>query len=254
MVESAPKRDLSTSSLVDMDEKRQKLNDDEAPAWAKRLFSEVFSTLEHTKNNTNKIVNTVQEVKVDVAKIKDDVENFKYRMNEIEDKQLELEEVNGALNDKVEKLELQCAETIDRSMRASLTVHHIPKNAKETWDDTANILAKFLAENSTVPEAEWKGRIERAHRGKTTVIHIAFESWKHAEMVRLLFRDKQGKIGDVFCLDKYSPHTQDRRTKAYQFRKDYRERNHGAKLFLRYPAIVMCKKVGDVTYNEVVRY
>ena len=56
------KRELSTSSVEDSGEKRQKM-EEEMSAWAKNVFSELLADVAHTKNNTNKIVNDINDWK-----------------------------------------------------------------------------------------------------------------------------------------------------------------------------------------------
>ena len=114
----------------------------------------------------------------------------------------------------------------DDSMRDTLTIHKIPRKVgKESWDDTERILAQFLADNATGSVEDWLQKITRAHRGKITsdVIHCLFSNWKHAQEVKEIFRQKRGKIGHVFVLDKFSIATQERRNLAHA-RRDI-ERN-----------------------------
>ena len=49
-----------------------------------------------------------------------------------------MEEVVNDLTEKVNALELSLAEETDCAMRASISIHNLPKNNNEkTWDDTA---------------------------------------------------------------------------------------------------------------------
>ena len=69
----------------------------------------------------------------------------------------------------------------------------------------------------------WFKKIERTHRGKTNVIHVAFESWVYTDEVREYFFTKQGKVGEVFIMDKFSEHTLERRKLASAYRDTYRK-------------------------------
>ena len=142
-------------------------------------------------------------------------------------------------------------------MRDTLTIHHIPrKQGRETWDDTARILADFLANNSNHGVDVWSERISRAHRGKPTsnVIHCLFSDWKWAKEVRELFRSKKGKIGNVFALEKYSINTQERRNLAQAKRDSYRREYPGSKLWIKYPAILMCCRPGEQKYTAIATF
>ena len=126
-------------------------------------------------------------------------------------------------------------------MRKQLSIHNIPKTkAKENWEETACVVARFLAENLNggADFKQWRDRIERAHRGKTNVIHCEFESWRWCDTVDKRFRDNKGKINGVFVLQKYGAHTNERRSKAQDVRKKIREEMRELKcLFFIQPSL-----------------
>ena len=158
------------------------------------------------------------------------------------------------LKREVKGLKLDLAEQIDRGLRNCLTVHNVPlTKQRESWDETKAVLAKFLSTevSKEVSEVEWAKRIQRAHRGRTTVIHANFKFWEDAEEVRDKFREQNGKIDGKFVNDKHSDHTSERRQKAYEARKKYRANNPNSKLYIKYPAILMCKDVDDAKYNPL---
>ena len=64
--------------------------------------------------------------------------------------------------------------------------------------ETEDVLAQYLADNAYESKPLWKSRIDRAHRGKSTVIHCQFSTWKGAEALRTLFMKSGGKIGAVY--------------------------------------------------------
>ena len=250
---TASKRELSSSSIEENVEKKQR-TDDEMPQWAKAVFTSLMADVAHTKNNTNHIVNTVNDMKNDISKITSEVEKVKVRCDVVEEKHDQLDTKVVSLERKVDELEDSLAEQTDRSMRSSITIHNIEKGPKETWDETKEIAAKFFAEHLPGDQREWPNKIERAHRGRTTVIHCRFESWRFAEEVREKFREKRGKIGNIFILDKFTICMQDRRAKANDTRKNFRQSNPGAKAYIRYPAILMGKKIIDDRYYEITRF
>ena len=241
----AEKRNLSASSMEESSPKREKREDTEPPAWARSLIADVS----HCVNNTNAIKLTVDGLKHELTKVKDDVEAMEVRLARLEMKDAardaemaELKQENVALRASNDKL-------TDESLRDSLSIHHIPrKQGKETWDDTKQILAKFLAENSTSSEAQWTAKISRAHRNNrstSNVIHALFKDWEYSQEVKELFRQKKGKIGQVFVLDKFSINTQSRRNLAQARRDVERARVPGSKLYVKYPAVLMCQRPGE---------
>jgi len=253
MSTEAEKRNLSASS-EEPEAKRERLDDNEPPAWARGLIASV----EHIKNDANDIKQSVKELKMDMSKMKLEVEAMDVRLKRLEMKEEateakieELTRENVALRAANEKL-------TDDSLRDSLSIHHIPRKVggKETWSDTKNILSKFLAENSDLTEEAWAAKISRAHRGKptSTVIHCLFRDWEYAQEVKEMFRKKEGKIGGVFVLDKFSVGTQERRNMA-QARRDVERRNNpGSKLYIKYPAVLMRKRTQDKEYQAVASF
>ena len=252
MADGNDKRSMSASSQ-EPEAKREKV-EDEAPAWARSLIADVA----HIRNDANAIKQSVCELKRDMGRIKEDVEAMEVRLQRLElkdeakDAQIaELKEENIALRAANNKL-------LDDSLRDSLSIHHIPRKegGKESWDDTKRILSKFLADNSEQTEDAWSKKISRAHRGKpsSTVIHCLFKDWEWAQEVKELFRLKQGKIGGVFVLDKFSVATQERRNMA-QARRDVERRNNvGAKIYIKYPAVVMMKRTQDKDYKPIAAF
>ena len=167
-----------------------------------------------------------------------------------------------------EILEGKLAKSTDNQLRDNISIHNIPQSGPEKWPFTKRLLAKFLAKEMAGPaddndkiEAEttaWYRKLERAHRGKTNVIHTAFESWVHAEEVRDFFASIQGKIGskgDIFIMEKFSDHTLlERRKLASTFRDNYRKSHLGVKIWTKYPATLMAKHVGELRYNPIANF
>ena len=257
MTSEAEKRSLSSSS-VDPEDKRTRLEED-IPHWARKLIADV----EHTKNNTNIIRTSVEDVKQDLRKVKEDVDAIGVRVQRLELKAersdakiAELEAENAALHQKNEMQENEINKLIDGSCRDSLTIHRIPRKAgggRESWDDTAQILATFLSKNSKQSVDVWLGKISRAHRGKPTsdVIHCLFSDYKWAAEVLEIFRKKQGKIGNVYVLEKFSVATQERRNLAQDERDRYRRSHPNSKCWIKYPATLMSKGPNDEKYNPI---
>ena len=200
---------------------------------------------------------TVNDMKNNLRKVEADVEGIDERLQRLEtkveasDKKIaELKAENKTLHGKTDKI-------IDDSMRDTLTIHGIPRQrGKETWDDTERLLATFLADNSSASVNDWLGKITRGHRGKpsSNVIHCLFKDWKYAQEVKEIFRKAKGKIGQVFALDKFSIGTQDRRNLAQEQRDIERKKIPGSKLWIKYPATLMCERPGEKGYKAIASF
>ena len=274
MMNQDNKRELSSSSVEELDDKRQKLDTEMAgedvPAWARSIMSDVA----FTRNTCNQIAIDVNEIKRDIVKLEKKVDAVGERC-ELFDGRFEAMEVRiGKLEKDVaeersekETLEAKLAKSTDNQLRDNLSFHNIPQSGPEKWTYTKRLLAKFLAKEMAGPaddivkiEAEttaWCSKLERAHRGKTNVIHAAFESWVHAEEVRDFFASKQGKIGpkrDIFIMDTFSDHTLERRKLASAYRDNYRKNHLGVKIWTKYPATLMAKHVGELRYNPIANF
>jgi hypothetical protein len=244
--------------------------DEEVPAWARSLISDAA----YTRNTCNMINQNVNEMKRDlknlekkVEKVEEKCEFFDGRFQAMEIRVEKLEK--AAAEDKIEKEILQgkLAKATDHTLRDSISIHNIPQHGPEKWPFTKRLLSKFLAKEMAGPDddegkineeaAAWYLKLERAHRGKTNVIHCAFESWVHAEEVRDFFASKQGKVGvnsDIFVMDKFSDHTLERRKLASAFRDNYRKSHNGVKIWTKYPATLMAKHVGELKYNPIATF
>ena len=249
MMENGKRKEVSTSSDSEEVEKRAKV-EEEMPNWAKMMFTQIQ---ESNRQNTNQIVATVNELKNDIGKIQESVEIVEQRCNDIEEKHFETSAEVEELRKEVKGLKLDLASQTDRGLRNSLTIHNIPySKERETWNETEAVLATFLSKN--VSTADWGSRIERAHRGRTTVIHVMFKHYEFAEEIRDKFMEKGGKINNNFVNDKFSEHTQERRQRAYEARKKYRLENPTSKLYIKYPASLMCKDFGDRSYRVMQQF
>ena len=134
MSTEAAKRALSASSETeDGVDKRQRM-DEEMPAWAKSVFTDLLADVAHTKNNTNALVISVNDLKRELTHVKGEVEDLGVRVLRLElksentDKKIaELEEENSILKDRNDHL-------ADQSMRDTLTIHHIPQRPQRNLE------------------------------------------------------------------------------------------------------------------------
>jgi hypothetical protein len=248
------KRALSSSSTAESDEKRAKIDEEEPmPSWARDLMSEIF----HVRNNTNSIMLTVNELKNNMRKVEADVESIDTRLQRLEMKSELQEERIAELETEKKALHARCDKLTDDNMRDTMTIHGIPRKVgRESWDDTEVILADFLAEHTTASSGEWLAKITRAHRGKpsSNVIHCLFRNWKFGQEVKEVFRRAQGKINNVYVLEKFSIATQDRRNLAQDRRDVERKKVPGSKLWIKYPATLMCERPGEKGYKAIATF
>ena len=262
MASEAEKRTLSASSEDSIDNRARM--DDEMPSWARALIADVA----HIRNNTNAIMHTVEDLKNEMRGVKSDVEGLEDKFTRLENRQMltdqqlkandkrlaKAEEEIVSLKEDNKKLHGEVNSLTDNSMRDTLTVHNIPRKiGKESWTDTEDILANFLANNTNQSAEQWLEKITRAHRGKpsSNVIHVLFRNWKWAQEVQEVFRLKKGKIGTTFCLEKFSIPTQERRSLAQKKRESYRKDFPGTKMWIKYPATLMAKHERDENYQPL---
>ena len=194
----------------------------------------------------------MNDLQLKVGKIESDVDILSGRVFKCENDQESVNAKIAELEHKLKDQEASHADLQDRSMRNSLSVHKLQKTKpSETWDETAQVLADFLS--SKLP-GDWMERIERAHRGKTEVIHVQFANWRFAQEVRELFRTNKYRLGEVYYLDKYSDHTLARRRLATEARKVCMAQVQGTKAYIRYPATLAAKRPGEQRYTVIKQF
>ena len=183
MTSEGEKRALSASSENSIEKRPKTGGDDEMPSWARQILREVTIT----NNTANSIMISVNELKADMRKVKADVEVMGERLAKLEARVDVAEEKVSNVENENKTLKADNAKLTDDAMRDTLTIHKIPRKlGRETWPETARILATFLHVNAYGTVDEWLAKISRAHRGKPSsdVIHCLFESWKHAQEVK----------------------------------------------------------------------
>jgi chromosome segregation ATPase len=251
------KRTLSSSSVEESEGKRVRMEDEPMPTWAKDMMKEMMAEIFTVKNNTNSIMLTVNDVKNNVRKVEANVDALESRLERLE---MNLEKANekiATLESDKKVLEGRVDKAEDNSCRDTLTIHGIPRKiGKESWDDTEEILAQFLSEHSAGSKNDWLGKITRAHRGKpqSNVIHCLFRDWKYTQECKELFRKAKGKINFVHVLEKFSIPTQDRRNLAQERRELERKKVPGSKIWIKYPATLMCERPGEKGYKAIATF
>ena len=248
------------------------------PAINNDGLATILQELALIRNDTNfnrimlkEVKHDISTVKAEVSGVREDVDELKIQMVTVLERvasvETELKVVkakNAELEDKIKKVDEKADKNTDNACRDTITVHGIPrqkgsgKKGQETWPETKRILAKFLADNTKSGSmSSWVSKITRAHRGlnpTSNVMHVLLESWTHKDEIMQLFKKKQGKINNVFCLEKFSVSTTDRRNFCIADRDEIRKANPQAMCWIKYPATLMCKLPGEDDYTEYSKY
>ena len=268
----ATKRQLSDSAPPNADEKRRK-EAAEAPSWSIALFGQMNEKMDSLAAKVDGVEDKLSALDVvservdiiedDVARLFDEVANINISMKTLQD-------ANKLLRAKVKELEEnkaskeEVAKNTDSSLRNTITVCGVAMEGPENhWELTKAALARALTE--ITPEdytyKYWFRAIQRAHRGKIEegkipIIHAIFVSWADKDYVCNLF------LGDnpapnprkLEIYKKHSKHTEARIKLAVERRKQIREHDKMIKSYVKYPADLMVKKVGEKRYTCVQKF
>ena len=232
----------------------------ETPPWVEILSKidavlakqvSMESMLDTMKSDFNKLT-------VDVQKVSSDVRDLQNTVKEHDDGLTSHEEMieNTKLRGMIASVKHNLDEQIDRGLRNHVTFTGLKRLPNEkTWDDTTSTLVTWLKEH--VESTFELDAIERCHRGprygdQTPEIFCRFTKWKDAEKVRDAMRGKA--INGVGCKDKLSKGTQARFNNAMLLRRELKNENNDLKLFVKYPAKLMCKAPGDEKYHVVKEF
>jgi hypothetical protein len=251
------KRALSASSSAETPDSKRANIAEEPPAWAIEMQSVLMSEIFKVQNSTNATLITVNDLKHDLRKVVADVEGIDSRLEALENRVMLAEEKCEALQGENKILHDRCDKIVDTACRDTLTIHGIARiPGKESWDDTKHCLSEWLATNSSSSPQQWFDKITRAHRGKpsSNVMHVLFKDWTHLQEVLELFRLAKGKINHVYALEKFSINTQERRNLAQKEREKERGLWPGSKLWIKYPATLMCQRVGEKGYKAIAHF
>ena len=166
---------------------------------------------------------------------------------------------NDNLLIKIEKLEEQLEDQTNRSMRTTLVFKGIP-GTERSLDQTSEVLSNKINEmcNKEVDISDW---VERAHRSKAnesenkTKINIIakFCSWRQSESIKKIVVDFNKNEPDIskhiYVEQLQSKKLTERTNNAKKRRKDLKQEHPDWKMFITYPAKLMCKKPGDSKYR-----
>jgi len=131
------------------------------------------------------------------------------------------------------------------------------KKRKETWEETAKLLADCMAEKFNISPAEAESMFEKCHRSNPNPrykgdaprpIFAAFCNWKDSERTKREFRDSNMNQRDgnnrrqVIVENKYGPRTTVRRNMALAERKKLKQEGRLISAFVAFPAKLMIKE------------
>ena len=231
------------TSLDDENNTKVVVMEEKAPKWASDLVGKVEIVLE----KFNLLVEKVDEVELKTSENRAHIQHLEGNLSAL---QGEHEELKG----KFDSLQTAFDSQVDRSLRDHVNFYGLkPLSPEKTYEDTTARLSQWLAEKLGKNPQYFNAAIERCHRGpfnpdKTGPRPIYCKMrWRVAEEVREKLTNKE--TDGVRIRDMYSKGTQSRVNKALMYRKEWRSRNPGDKVFVAYPAKIMIKKQSGESYN-----
>ena len=162
------------------------------------------------------------------------------------EKELSLEKI------KINSLNLQLEDQVNRSSRKTLVFKGIKEDGKESWSDTKELLSKVVAEVLEVDPEDTIEWIERAHRSRPNKfkkgkrdIFACFHNWNGSDHILKTFRyngmNNDPAYQHVVVDQKYGKNTTWRRDQALLKRTQLKQ---GKKIFsghVEYPAKLVVK-------------
>ena len=231
------------TSLVDENNTKVVVMEEKAPKWASDLVGKVEIVLE----KFNLLIERVDEVELKSTENRAHIQHLEGNLSAL---QGEHDELKG----KFDSLQTAFESQVDRTLRDHVNLYGLkPLSPEKTYADTTARLSQWLSEKLGKNPQYFNAAIERCHRGpfnpeKTgpRPIHCKM-SWRVTEEVREKLKNKE--TDGVRIRDMYSKGTQARVNKALMYRKEWRSRNPGDKVFVAYPPKVMIKKQSGESYN-----
>ena len=166
---------------------------------------------------------------------------------------------NNLLREEVACLSDSLNEQIDINLRSHLSFVGIERKPDEkTWDDTTEVLARWLADHTDMTHEYISENIIRCHRGPNfsadlpPFVECGF-TWKVADTI---FKELGTVSTDgVMVRQKFSKATQERRNRALIKRKALKTGvGRDWKIFLKFPATLLAKKPGDNAYKIIEKF
>ena len=229
----------------------------------KSMHEEITSLQTALETSDQKYKNAEKEI----ATLKKELNKVKEEKNALSNK---LDTTNTKLTNTNNDLK-KCIDTVEdnknRQLRKTLVFRGIKelefpgdenRNRKETWEETAKLLAEAMAakmENVSVEEAA--SMVERCHRANPNPryegnaprpIFAAFCNWKESEAVKKAFREANAWGNNanrkVIVENKFGPRTTVRRNNALKERKRLKEEGRILSGYVAFPAKLMVKEIG----------
>jgi len=154
---------------------------------------------------------------------------------------IECEKLRGTTN----TVETNLDDSINRSMRSTLIFRGIPElhDKDQSWDQTTESLIDCLKKiNPDYDQENIRDDIERCHRGG--------KSEYYKELI-INHNKVQGKHSKIFVDQMYSKKLTERRKTALSYRLQFlsNSENTGSRLYVKYPAKLMVKRVNSNKYS-----
>ena len=159
---------------------------------------------------------------------------------------------NSIMSKKVHELEERVEDRTNRQLRQTLILRGVREQREESWNDTKDLVAKVISENTDVSFTTAEKMINRVHRGRPTPnrnqprpIYMALHRWEDSEYTLESFRDLNiCKRSTITVEYMYCPKTTLRRNSALLKRKQLKEVGVISSGYLQFPARLMVKKAG----------
>ena len=142
------------------------------------------------------------------------------------------EEFQEAIKQSFKQLEIKVEDRTNRQLRQTIVVKGLPEKQNETWTDTRNALAKYVAKSYKMEFKTAYSMFERVHRGGgdgydnkkkgRRDIYALCSHWDDSELLvwgSFAANKNKPKKDKVFIDYKYGPHTTLRHGEALKKRK-----------------------------------
>ena len=152
----------------------------------------------------------------------------------------------------VHEIEERLEDRTNRQLRQTLIFRGVKEQQDEDWDDTKEIVAELISNNTKMSFNTAEKMINRVHRGRRNQnrnqprpIYMALHKWQDCENIVEVFRNLNiKKRSSIQVSYMYGPKTSIRRNAALLKRKQLKEEGVIASGYIQFPAKLMIKRVG----------
>ena len=192
------------------------------------------------------------------------IDNLKSEVASIKASNEELVKFQNSSLESFKLLEEKLEDRTNRQLRQTVVIKGLPEKDGEKWTDTRNALAKHISKAYKIEFKKAYALFDRVHRGGgdgfekrkkgKRDIYALCSSWDNSEfLVWNSFKANKTlpKKDRVFIEYKYGSLTSLRRGQALKLRKELIEKKEFKNAYVKFPAILMARKDGEVNYSIV---